>query len=157
MKPFDHGVQRLVGVAVCLALGSWGCSGTKSQESLRLVPSPRVYEGDIPFPVGFRFLEKVSEDRSTGTARLYLRHSYDGHAPAYVVRNFYREQMPLAGWAMVSDGNVKGDYTLRFEKASEACTVHIHEKAGLSTVTEVEVVISQEQKGKAPPGTRSQQ
>jgi hypothetical protein len=133
-----------------------GCKGTNEQEPVRLVASQQVYESDVPLPVGFSLLEKVSEYRSTGSARLYLRHTYVGGANKHGVRTFYREQMPSVGWGMVSEGNVKGEYTLRFEKGTESCSVLIRDRRRLTGGTEVQVVISQEQRGEKPPAARSQ-
>ena len=140
-------------VSVCMV----GCNPSQSvYRSVRLVPMARPFESDIPVPVSFCFVESASEDRSTGTSRLYLRHLYAGDADKLNVRNFYREQMPLARWVKVSDGSVKGEYTLRFEKGNESCTVLIRDYKGVGKTTAVQVIISQEQRGAIPPNTRSQ-
>jgi hypothetical protein len=115
---------------------------------VRLIASSKPYEPDVPIPVGFKLVDEASEDRSTGVSRLYLRHLYHGKADKHAVRSFYREQMPLARWIKVSDGNVQGKITLRFEKGSESCTIEIREKPGrMGTSTEVQVLVSQEQRG----------
>ncbi len=156
-------VTRIVGNAVFVLvlfsmLGTWGCKSSQSvYESVRLAPMHQPFESDIPVPRGFCFVESASEDRSTGTSRLYLRHLYAGNAHKLNVRNFYREQMPLARWVEVSAGSVKGEYMLRFEKGNESCTVLIRDRSGVSSGTEVQVIISQEQRGAAPPKTRSKQ
>jgi hypothetical protein len=106
-------------------------------------------------PQGFELVEPASEDRATGTARLYLRHTYEGKARKYDVRAFYREQMPLARWAKVSDGNVKGEYTMRFEKGNEGCNILIRDREGYKAGTQVQVIVCQEQRGKAPPKVSS--
>lgn len=132
-----------------LALGA-GCS-TRTDQSVRLSPSARPFESDIPVPVGFWLVEPASEDASTGTRRLYLRHTYEGRDQKIAVRAFYREQMPLCRWVKVSDGNVKGEYTLRYEKGGESCTVQIRDSEGLSGGSRVQVIVSQEQRGAFPP------
>ena len=137
-----------------------GCNQTRSGgHEVRLIASSRPYEPDVPIPVGFRLVDEASEDRSTGVSRLYLRHLYHGRADKHAVRGFYREQMPLARWIKVSDGNVQGKITLRFEKGSESCTIEIREKLGrMGTSTEVQVLVSQEQRGAdaaKPAGTRN--
>lgn len=142
--------ERPVQVAlflVCAAAA--GCHGTASKgHEVRLVCSARPYEPDIPIPVGFKLVDSASEDRSTGVARLYLRHLYTGQADKYAVRNFYREQMPLARWSKVSEGNVRGVCTLRFEKSNESCTVEIRDAGrGMGRHTEIQILVSQEQRG----------
>ncbi len=140
------------GLAACLTAAGCGGSASKGRE-IRLVASARPYELDLPIPIGFKLLDSASEDHSTGVARLYLRHLYVGRADKYAVRNFYREQMPLSRWSKVSDQNIRGVCTLRFEKGSESCTVDIRESGrGLSTRTEVQVLVAQEQRGSAPGG-----
>ncbi len=128
---------------------SLGChqGGSGSQE-VRLIASSRPYEADVPIPAGFKLVDEASEDRSTGVKRLYVRHLYRGQANKHAVRNFYREQMPLTRWVKVSDGNVGGHMTLRFEKGEESCTIEIRPVPGRwKPSVEVQVLISQEQRG----------
>ena len=142
--------ERPILLAVLVGCGvAAGCSGTASRgQEVRLVCSARPYEPDIPLPIGFKLVDPASEDRSPGVARLYLRHLYTGKADKYAVRNFYREQMPLARWSKVSEGNVRGVCTLRFEKGSESCTVDIRDAgSGMGRHTEIQVLVSQEQRG----------
>jgi len=140
-----------------LVVAAAGCeSSDSSYQVVRLAPMGRPFESDIPVPVGFSFVERASEDCSTGVARLYLRHLYAGNARKLNVRNFYREQMPLARWVKVSEGNIKGEYRMRFVKGHEACTVLIRDRRGMKSGTEVQVVITQEQRGTPPPTARSQ-
>jgi hypothetical protein len=126
-----------------------GCAPAASNKhDVRLIASARPYEPDIPIPNGFKLLDDASEDRSTGVSRLYLRHLYTGRADKYAVRSFYREQMPLARWTMVSAGNVRGVCNLRFEKGDESCDVEIRDAGqGLGRHTEIQVLISQQQRG----------
>lgn len=138
-----QGLVGVVLVAVCVAPA--GCTGSGNQE-VRLLASSKPYEADIPVPNGFKLVDEASEDRATGVSRLYLRHVYRGQADIHAVRNFYREQMPLARWIKVSDGNVAGRMTLRFEKGNESCTIDIHEVPGrVRKCTEIQVIVSQEQ------------
>ncbi len=134
-------------LAVCAMLV--GCARSSSSElDFRLIASARPYEPDIPIPTGFELVDRDSEDRSTGVSRLYLRHLYTGKADKYAVRRFYREQMPLARWTMVSAGNVRGVCTLRFEKGSESCEVEIRDvRQGLGKHIDIQVLVSQEQRG----------
>ena len=93
-----------------------------------LVASRRPYAQDIPLPAGFRLADQSSEDWSGGSVR-YLRHRYRGRADRFSVRKFYRDQMPLVRWTLVSDGNVPGRCTMRFERGAESCTVVIEQDA----------------------------
>ena len=104
---------------------------------------------------GFKLVENACEDQSTGTRRLYLRHLYQGKADKYAARKFYREQMPRARWALVSDRNVKGEYTLRFEKGTESCTLHITDGEGrMSRNIRIQVIIVQEERGQSSSNAR---
>jgi hypothetical protein len=140
------------------AVTGGGCESSEENREVRLVSSQMQYEKDIPIPEGFGLSEDACEDQSTGTRRLYLRHIYEGEAHSkYAVRKFYREQMPRARWHLVSDGNVKGVYTLRFEKGTEACTIRITDTdKGLGAPnTRIQVIIVQEERGKAPSEVRN--
>ena len=108
----------------------------------------------MPVPIGFAFVERASEDAKSGSQRLYLRHTYAGEADKVSVRNFYREQMPLARWVLVSDSNVKGEYTLTYQKNAEWCTVQIRDQRGGNGV---EVVVIITQRSDMPPDGRRQQ
>lgn len=146
------GPAGMTGVLTVIAATAGGCNpNAKSGQEIRLVPVASPYERDIPIPAGFTLVEDACEDQLTGTRRLYLRHLYEGKADKYRVRKFYREQMPRAQWALVSDGNVKGRYTLRFEKSSEACTVQIQDAEGsMGHKIHIQVIIMQEERGKPP-------
>lgn len=137
-----------------LAVALSGCQDPVGppQRMIRLLPSPRPYERDIPMPTGFQIMDQLGESRSTGARRLYLRHVYEGRANKYAVRNFYKEQMPLAGWVKVSEGNVRGRITVRYEKATESCAVEINE-AGVGRIR-VQIIIAQEERATSPPVSR---
>lgn len=132
-----------------------GCTQSgKDVREVRLIAA-RPFESDIPVPAGFALVDSASEDRSTGMGRLYLRHEYRGQADKQAIRNFYREQMPLARWSEMSDGNVKGEIDMRFQKNSESCIIRISEKRGLfSTKAMIQVIVAREERGQTPPATR---
>jgi len=138
---------RIALLAACVG----GCQGTggSKQRMTRLVPSPRAYERDLPLPGGFVMVDPLGESRSTGVRRLYLRHVYEGAGDKYAVRSFYLEQMPLANWVKVSEGNVRGQITMRYEKADESCALEIA-GAGMGK-TRVQVIVAQEERAKSPP------
>ena len=141
----------VIGLAMFVA----GCAAdVGGSRHVRLMRG-RPFEPDIPVPAGFVLVEKASEDRSTGTSRLYLRHLYEGEGDKYAARNFYREYMPLVRWTKVSDGNIKGSFNMRFEKGNESCTVTVtDEKKIFSTYTRIQVVVAREERGQKPPAPR---
>lgn len=151
------GCRRWIGLWACvLAAILSGCATTGPEtRQLRLIPG-RPFEADLPVPAGFSMVESASEDRSTGISRLYLRHLYEGKADKHSVRNFYREQMPLARWIKVSDGNVKGNFSLRFEKGSESCTIEITDNnSAFKKLAQIQIIIAREERGDPPPTRRT--
>lgn len=125
-------VSRLVMAlgAGSVLLGA-GCVSSRAEDrGARLEASPHPYESDVPLPVGFRLVESASEDWSSGEIR-YLRHRYCGRADKIAVRRFYREQMAVARWTAISDGQVHGRYTLRFERKRESCTLILDDSGQL--------------------------
>jgi hypothetical protein len=139
------------GVLVVALVGAACRSPEAAEQMRRLAPASRPYEADIPVPEGFRFAEQVSEDLTAGGSRSYLRHVYEGSAAKVAVRQFYREHMPLARWVATSDGNVEGEYTMRFEKQHETCTVLIRDRRGIAPGTRVQVIVAPFERVAAPP------
>ena len=125
---------------VSLAVGCAGSAPIGLEGALK--PSRQPHEPDIPLPEGFRLVERSCEDWSSGPIR-YLRHRYRGRAEKAAVRRFYRQQMPLVRWKAISDGNVHGRYTMRFERRTESCTITIEDATlGLSSRVVVDVLIA---------------
>ncbi len=120
-----------------------GCTAPPDYgQSVKLLPAVSPYDPGIPVPVGFRLIDKSSEDWSSGPTR-YLRHRYRGRADESAVRAFYREQMPLVRWTPISDGNVQGRMTMRFQRGRESCRITIEAgRRGLSRYAVIEVLIS---------------
>lgn len=148
--------RRAIAGAMCAAAALCGCIEQRPVYGpVHLAPMSRTYERDVPVPIGFVFVERASEDAKSGSQRLYLRHTYAGHADKVSVRNFYREQMPLARWVLVSDSHVKGEYTLSYQKGPEWCTVHIRDQEHGGSSVEVVVIITQ--RSDMPPDGRRQQ
>ncbi len=144
-------------VGAFLAAGMLSGCGTQDAQGKRFqLVRGRPFEHDLPVPAGFVMVEQASEDRSTGSTRLYLRHMYQGKADKYAVRHFYRDQMPLARWTKVSDGNVKGLFTMRYKKGDESCTVTISDQRKVfGSLITVQIVIAREEHNQAPPTTRT--
>jgi hypothetical protein len=122
--------RRRFNVYGCLAglaaLALAGCqSGTLGGSNAgRITARPIPYISDVPVPTGFKLVDKMTDDYVSGGVRV-VRHEYEGRADRAALRNFYQEQMPTYRWARISDQNIKGEITLRFEKANESCTVVI--------------------------------
>jgi len=116
-----------------------GCGDSKGTSIARLTPRGVPYLEGVPVPGGFTLVTEEVLDRESGGMRM-ASHKYRGRADLHAVRNFYREQMPLMGWNRVSDQNVKGIITIRFEKQEEDCTVEIQSAGGLNQ-TEITVEV----------------
>ena len=109
--------------AILVGLFLIGC-GESQLRTIPLTPSRTPVVQDLPMPMHFELVDKLSEDYAAPGWRL-VRHSYFGEAAPHVVRDFYKEQMPTAGWQFVSDRNVQGAFHLLFEKGREMCEVQI--------------------------------
>lgn len=119
-----------------------GCAAPRHRATgMKLTASTTPVVEDIPVPERFELVDQASEDWSDGTMR-YLRHRYHGAAGIGAVRRFFQEQMPLVRWTPISDSQVYGRITMRFERAHEACTVTIEDDSAiLSRRTIVDVII----------------
>jgi hypothetical protein len=108
-----------------------GCQGGTLLGSSpgRLTPKPTPYISDVPVPSGFKLVEKSTDDYVSGGVRV-VRHDYEGRADRAALRSFYQEQMPGFRWTRISDQNIKGEITMRFEKGNESCTVVIRPTSG---------------------------
>jgi hypothetical protein len=139
MRPGLPGVRGTAVLLLAAALAA-GC-GDKGEGPARLSPRGMPYLTGVPVPAGFSLVERNTEDYESGAQR-WARHLYRGTASQDSVRNFYREQMPINGWNRVSDQNIKGTISLRFEKASESCTVQISSSLFWSTIHVVVMPLS---------------
>ncbi len=149
MKPKRGWVVVAFGLAIVPWMvgcenGMWG----PKQEPLK----PREQLGrttDIPVPAGFEMDEAASEDKSTGGWR-YVRHTYLGKPDPQRVRVFYREEMPLAKWNLLSDEMRQGTYHLHFENELENADITISQvKKTWSTKTKIVIEVSPKGKSKA--------
>jgi len=116
-----------------------GCGDQKKDTLTRLSPRSVPYLTGVAVPEGFKLVDQMSEDYETGSVR-FARHNYVGSGDLQAIRTFYREQMPLLGWNRVSDQQVKGRITIRFEKQNEVCTVEIEEGGALGR-TNIQVIV----------------
>ena len=95
---------------------------------------------DLPVPACMKIKTSLSHSYE-GAGTRYVDYTYDGLVDIRRVHRFYREQMPLNRWQMLSDYYDRGVYWLTFQKNRELCTVIIRK----STVfwTEVRLRIQQ--------------
>jgi hypothetical protein len=131
--------ERLIGAFLAGLLCVAGCGDKQAGGISRLNPRGVPFLEGVPVPGGFDLVTRFTEDYESGGQRM-ARHTYQGHADPAAVRTFYREQMPLVGWTRVSDQNVQGTVTIRFEKKTEDCTVEIR-PTGLFNRTTIQVVV----------------
>ena len=137
-KGFEVGrLACRLAIAMMLAGAAAGCNDRPTVT--RLSPKNNSYLEGIPVPAKFQLAEKMTEDYESGGERT-ARHEYRGFSDPPSIREFYREQMPTLGWVRVSDQNVKGRITLRFERKSEACTIEI--EPGYLFQTTIRVIVN---------------
>jgi len=70
---------------------------------------------DVPEPIGFKLDERRSRYFAAAGAR-YVDHLYKGSADKWAVGRFYKRQMPVSRWVLVTDRFVQGGIILDFEK-----------------------------------------
>ncbi len=134
-------------------------SGAYREVSLpaELVAKARPWVADVPVPIGFDLDEGRSRNFAAAGAR-YVDHLYKGKANKFAVYRFYKRQMPISRWVLVTDRFAQGDITLDFEKETERCVVIISKgniwhrtnvKVQLWTSGRIETPKQNEQKGKS--------
>ena len=67
----------------------------------------------------------------------YVDHVYKGRADKFAVGRFFKRQMPINRWALVTDMFVQGDIMLDFEKDTERCRVTITDGSFGATAVKV--------------------
>lgn len=93
---------------------------------------------DIPKPAGFTLSADKSVAISSGRFR-QAKCEYTGPLATDSVKRFYEEYMPSAGFELRQWGLDRGEYSMRFESASEVCTVRTRPEKR-TTVLVVELV-----------------
>lgn len=91
-----------------------------------LVGQARPPIPDVPVPSGFELKESRSRNFTAAGAR-YIDHAYQGSSDKFAVARFYKRQMPINRWTLVTDMFVQGDIMLDFEKNTERCRVTVTE------------------------------
>ena len=79
---------------------------------------------DLPVPAKMKIKKRVSRSYE-GAGTRDVDYTYEGWVDIRRVHRFYRDQMPLNRWQMLSDEYGRGVYWLTFQKNREICTVII--------------------------------
>jgi len=79
---------------------------------------------DVPVPMNFSLDEGRSRN-FTGPGARYVDHVYKGSSDKFAVARFYKRQMPINRWTLVTDMFVQGNIMLDFEKNTERCRVTV--------------------------------
>jgi hypothetical protein len=117
-----------------------------------LVAMARPPISDLPIPIGFDLKEGKSRNFSAAGAR-YVDHVYKGSADKFAVGRFYKRQMPINRWTLVTDMFVQGDIMLDFEKETERCRITVTDGTFFST--EIKVALWTSGRIVPPSGPRS--
>lgn len=112
----------------------------QTESTTELVAQARPPIPDLPIPTGFTLAEGKSRNFAAAGAR-YVDHVYSGRADKFAVGRFYRRQMPVNGWVMVTDMFVQGDIVLDFEKETERCRIDLTDSSpmGWSTTMKIQL------------------
>lgn len=120
---------------VTVALSVAGCnnqqtidasSGAQRQVAAltNLIAKARPPIPDVPVPIGFSLDEGQSHNYAAAGVRI-IDHVYKGGEDKFDVGRFYRKQMPVGGWTLVTDTFARGNLILDFEKDMESCSVTV--------------------------------
>ncbi len=147
-------------MAVLVAVGLlvvFGCGGSGNNDNSNrsagageLVGQSRPPVADLPVPSGFSLDQEQSRGFTTGGAR-WVDHVYKGSDDKFAVARFYKRNMPINNWNLMTDMFVQGEIVLTFEKQREAARVVIRD-GGLFTRTEISIQMWTKGQMPAPRG-----
>lgn len=122
----------LLAVVACVIIA--GCnrnnqvdsSGESARQAspVELVATPRPPIPDLPVPVGFHLDEGRSRNLAAAGVR-WVDHLYKGRSDKFAVARFYRRQMPLTRWTLVTEIFSRGDLKVAFERQADRCHITI--------------------------------
>lgn len=147
-------ITYLLLVAAALITLATGCAPKASTEPLDSqiagapadqapLPSHTITAvSDLPVPADMKIKKSASQSYEGAGTRM-VDYTYHGVTDINRVHRFYRDQMPLNRWQMLTDNYIRGVYTLTFQKNREICTVII--RKSLLFWTEVQLLIQQPQ------------
>lgn len=122
-----------------LALSLAGCDfSSRTSEGPAVVPQPATpvqhpLLKNFPLPAGFRIVPERSVAKEAGPLRI-ARCEFEGHARPEEVVRFYEKYMPTAGFEFKERRYLESEYELRFESASETCTLRIRPQRSKSVL-----------------------
>ena len=137
-----HGCTMLM---LALSAAMAGCGGVSTDGANVVGPIPEMVAmqrppiEDLPVPIGFYLDEGKSRNFTAAGAR-YIDHAYSGRADKFAVGRFYKRQMPIRRWTLVTDMFVQGDIMLDFEKDTERCRIRISD-GGFFGSTKVKMAV----------------
>lgn len=122
----------------CLVIANLaGCASTANDKDISgpalLEPQAILKFSDIPVPVGMKLIPQDSYSFETTGVRVALL-KYQGKAPADLLVNFYKEQMPMFNWNLLNSIEY-GQRLLNFEREQETCIVNLSPKGSATIVT----------------------
>lgn len=118
--PIKIGKMVLVVLSAAIAVG---CSKEPAAPTI-LQAKAQPYVQDVPVPAKFK-LDREKSDHSYTEGRRTVKHFYLGSAEPLAVRNFYVQNLPLAGWQIVDEKLQNGVYSITYRKAEERCEIRI--------------------------------
>ena len=123
--------MRIPRFALCMTLAAaclCGCqqSSSRTRADQPLMPTQNPVISDIPVPIGFKIDLKHTFYNSTSGLRTGYA-TYSGRGKTAALLDFYRDNMPMSGWALVRESTnpSSGSYTLHFQKENEGTDVRI--------------------------------
>ncbi len=139
--------RAIASMVLVAAAATIGCSSTSNEtsgsarqaEPTELVAMSRPPVPDLPIPIGFDLDQNRSRNLAAAGVR-WVDHAYKGPADKFAVARFYRRQMPINRWVLVTEMFSKGDLKLDFEKQNERCHITVSDGDMLhATIIRVEL------------------
>jgi len=116
-------LAMIVGSALVSAGGCVKVKGGGKTPAPELAAVARPPIPDLPVPEGFRLDAKSRTIAQVGV-RL-AEHHYRGFADKFALSRFYKRQMPISRWRLITEALVDNKITLEFEKERERCWITI--------------------------------
>lgn len=107
---------------------------------------------DLPVPQGFKLDKKRSRDFAKG--KRYIDHVYTGKAGKIAIERFYKQQMPICRWELVSKTIVREKVKLVFKQKEERCAIVINDGTIMATIWPEKKSIKAETKPTGAPITK---
>lgn len=129
------GLIATPGFVCLLTLAGFGCdSGGRTTE---IAPMQHPTLEDFPLPAGFSLVRDHSQSRTSGSMRM-VQYEFEGRENWNHVIQFFRQQLPPAGWNLRQQRLERGPYFMRFESDREECDIRIR-PTGMKTVVNVDI------------------